>query len=291
VHRVILFDVEHGFCAFAKSPTGCSVMIDCGRRSDFSPVHYILENELDGMAFRNRYRLTKLIITHPHDDHIEDISNVMNYLEPSILQRQQYDWEAIKDPKASRDEYENLDAYAGWQKTYSCAVTEEPNWGMKIDTFCLKPSEAYQLDKTKYVNNSSIATLFTIKGTEYTQKLLFGADVEQAGWTELLKRPTFREAIRGVVIYVAPHHGHTSGFSADLFYAMGGKPVVNIISVHSRDESVDSRYSSQDFASGFEFGGETRYMLSTRADGSIFFDVFPSGKISISTVELSPNIE
>jgi hypothetical protein len=44
--RVILFNVQHGFCAFVKSPTGCTVMIDCGKGDEFSPAEYILAHEL-----------------------------------------------------------------------------------------------------------------------------------------------------------------------------------------------------------------------------------------------------
>jgi beta-lactamase superfamily II metal-dependent hydrolase len=287
--RVIVFDVEHGFCAFVKSPTGHTLMIDCGKTSDFSPVNYILKNELGGTVSRNGYRLTKLIVTHPHDDHIEDIASLTSKLAPSILQRQRYDWEAIKEPDASSGEYENLDHYAAWQTKYSEPVKDEPDWGMQIETFCLTPKDAIALDETKYVNNSSMVTIVSFKGTEFTEKFLFGADVEQAGWEALLKRASFKSAVSGTDFFIAPHHGHASGFSTALYEAMG-KPILNLVSVHSRDENVDSRYSSKDYAIGVEMGGERRYMLSTRNDGSIFVDVGAEGKFGVHTQNLPANI-
>lgn len=287
--RVIIFDVEHGFSTFVKSPTGHTLMIDCGKTSDFSPVNYILKNELGGTVIRNGHRLTKLIVTHPHDDHIEDIANLTSKLAPSILQRQRYDWDAIKEPDAQSGEYENLDHYAVWQTKYSEPVNDEPDWGMQIETFFLTPKDSLALDDTKYVNNSSIVTVVSFEGTEFTEKFLFGADVEQAGWEALLKRASFKSAVSGTDFFIAPHHGHTSGFSTALYDAIG-KPILNLVSVHSRDENVDSRYSSKDYASGVEFDGERRYMLSTRNDGSIFLDVGSDGKFSVYTQNLPANI-
>lgn len=287
--RVIVFDVEHGFCAFVKSPTGHTLMIDCGKTENFSPVNYILKNELGGTVTRNGYRLTKLIVTHPHDDHIEDISNLTSKMAPSILQRQRYDWDAIKGPDAGNGEYQNLEHYATWQDKYSEPVTEEPDWGMRIDTFYLTPEEALALDEAKFVNNSSIVAVVSFKGTDFTEKFLFGADVEQDAWDALLKRSLFRNTIAGTDFFVAPHHGHTSGFSTTLFEAMG-KPFLNFVSVHSRDDNLDLRYSGTDFAKGAQVNGERRNMLSTRNDSSIFVDVDSEGRFCVHTHCLPDNI-
>src|ERR1700692_1088131 len=114
--RVIIFDVDHGSCAFMKSPTGCSLMIDCGRTDGFSPVAYISDHELDGTPVFSGYRLTQLLITHPHDDHIEDIESISSELSPYILQRQQYSWDEVK---AAESHYENLDHYSAWRAKYN----------------------------------------------------------------------------------------------------------------------------------------------------------------------------
>jgi len=37
----ILFNVQHGLCAFVKSPTGYGLLIDCGSRGKFSPIKWI----------------------------------------------------------------------------------------------------------------------------------------------------------------------------------------------------------------------------------------------------------
>jgi beta-lactamase superfamily II metal-dependent hydrolase len=288
--RVIVFDVEHGFCAFVKSPTGHTMLIDCGMGDSFSALKYICTHELNGTASYNGYPLTQLTISHPHDDHIRDIHRVTRKLSPAILLRQRYDWDEIKEPDAADGEYENLDHYAGWQETYCVPVVNPPNWGVNIQTFRLTPGEAKKVDEAKFVNNSSIVVVVTFKGTQYTEKFVFGGDVEEAGWSALLEQQDFRDAVQGVDFFVDPHHGHSSGFSAELFKAMG-RPILNIVSAHSRDESVDSRYSKEDFAFGTDLNGEKRRMVSTRRDGSIFIDVTPEGRFLLHTYELAPNLE
>jgi len=288
--RVIVFDVQHGFCAFVKSPTGHTLLIDCGRGELFSPVEYILAHELKDTVSYDGFPLTQLIVSHPHDDHIEDIHRVTTKLQPAILYRQRYDWDEVKQPDVATDEYENLDHYAQWQRTYNAPVVNPPDWGIDIQTFRLTPDEAKEVDEAKFINNSSIVVVVTFKGTRFSEKFVFGGDVEEGAWTALLERQSFKDAVAGADFFVDPHHGHSSGFSAAVLDAMG-RPILNIISAHSRDESVDSRYSKEEYALGTTFNGEKRRMLSTRKDGSIFIDVTEEGKFLIRTFHLIPNLE
>lgn len=285
--RVIVFDVEHGFCAFAKSDTGSTLMIDCGKGKGFSPVEYVVSNELNDAVAYNGYRLTRLVITHPHDDHIEDIRSVIGKLPPYQLTRQGYDWEDVKQSEA---DYDNLDVYSSWQQRYN-AYVPEPNWGtMLIQPFWSTTDEARELGEANCVNNSGIVTVVTFTGTQHTEKFLFGADVEEAGWEALLLHKLgFADAVAGTDFFIVPHHGHSSGFSQALYDAMG-KPILNIISVTTGDEFVDPRYMSQDYATGAQVDGQKRYSLSTRNDGTICVDVTSEGKFRVQTAHLAPNI-
>src|SRR5258708_30197879 len=180
--RVIIFDVEHGFCAFVRSSTGRTLMIDCGRKTNLSPVVYVIENELGGAG------LTHLLVTHPHDDHIGDIEAITSKLQPLILQRQRYNWENVKDGDG---DYANLDHYAHWQVKYN-APAPAVDWGdVDIKVFSLTPTAAFALNQNNWVNNSGMVVVLTITRTMVTQKFVFGADVETDGWTELLKDAEF----------------------------------------------------------------------------------------------------
>jgi hypothetical protein len=50
--KVTVFNVEHGFCAFIKTPTNHTVLIDCGCTGAFSPALYIDNAELADAAKR-----------------------------------------------------------------------------------------------------------------------------------------------------------------------------------------------------------------------------------------------
>ncbi len=77
--KLTLFNVEHGFCAFIKTPTKFGLMIDCGCTENFSPALYVAHHELSDINTWNGFNLTRLTITHPHDDHIEDIDTVKEH--------------------------------------------------------------------------------------------------------------------------------------------------------------------------------------------------------------------
>lgn len=283
--RIILFDVEHGFCAFIKTPTGHTIMIDCGKGPNFSPTEYLLRNEVC-------VPLSKLIVSHAHEDHIEDFPKVSAALNPSILLATNLNWALIKENSGSGS-HQCLDAYvAGKNAKFNGGPATDPNYGISLQWFWLHPNRAQQISGSicSAVNNCSIVTVASFTGTQYAPKFVFGGDMEEAGWEELLAtNPAFREAVRGTWFYFASHHGHSSGFSTKLYDAMG-KPVLNLVSVRHNDESRDCRYSTDEFSSGWPLGGETRKMLSTTCDGSIFLDVDGTGMPNVYTRFLPDNL-
>lgn len=279
--RVFIFNVYHGFCALVVTPTGYGVMVDCGRSKNFSPVRYIVDN-VDLVAWQGR-GLSKLIISHPHDDHIEDISNLEAMLKPCLLQREtDYDWDEIKQGGDSEG-YENLDEYVRFQSEYTATPTEFPDYGgVSINVGpCLSPQDAIGLGST--VNNSSQVVFITYGGV----KFVFPGDIEKAGWAELLKQQEFRNRLQGCDFFIASHHGHDSGYLPDVFTAMGSDPYLNIASIRHGDDSTCAAYSTR--ATGWPVGGQTRKLLTTRQDGTIVFDVSSSGQVHVQTVMLSDN--
>jgi len=235
--------------------------------------------------------LTEFIVTHPHEDHIKDISRVIEELPPYLLLRNKLKWDDVKIPGTDSSKYENLDKYATWQESYSASPTVTPNWGrMRIQSFRVPQVLVSGSNNSKAVNNSSFAVIVTFEGTQHKNKLLFGGDLEESGWEALLQSsPEFRAAVVGTKLYFASHHGHKSGFSGALFKAMGNKPDVNLISVTDTDDSVDGSYSGN--AGGIYFGTERSFTLTTRTHGSIFIDVDDTGRGTISTGDLPDNLE
>ena len=77
--KFITWNVEHGSAALIQTPNGQQIAIDLGSDAGFSPLQH--------MKYRMGIdQLDKVIITHPHMDHIEDILN-FDLLSPQILMR------------------------------------------------------------------------------------------------------------------------------------------------------------------------------------------------------------
>jgi beta-lactamase superfamily II metal-dependent hydrolase len=264
--KMTVFNVERGLCIFVRSPNGYGVLIDCGKSEKFSPVKWIVENMKNHLTQHNGYALAWLIVTHPHDDHVEDIDYLKSYLPPAILCRQKsYDWDSILLPE-SGEASENMQTYYDWQQTYNVAVTEYPDLGMEMQRFALTPTQAERIDdNTQHLlNNSSYVTVFAHKGW----KLVVSGDNELSGWNKLLENDAFCAAVKGASFFVTSHHGHRSGFCPGMFDIMG-RPWINVTSEKSGDESVEPLYSSEKYARGITFSGKKRYHLTTRRDGSI----------------------
>lgn len=277
--RVTVFDVEHGLCVLIETPSGHGIMYDCGCTDTFSPVRYVSKQV--SLLPHNDRKLTKLIVSHPHDDHIEDIERLTREMPPAILHRHNYVWDEVKQPG---EEYPNLDTYSEWQATYDQPAAD-PEWGMEVAAGPgLSPNKAKTLPGN-FVNNSSIPLFL-----EYGHwKVTLVGDLEEEGWAELLKDELFRQRLRGTDFFIASHHGHSSGFSTDAFGVIG-KPWVNIAPIHHGDMNIDSRYSSPDYARGVTFDGETRYLLTTRSDGTVFITISETGQASIDARQLPPNV-
>jgi len=292
--QIIIFDVEHGFCSYLRCPNGYSLMIDCGGRPDFSPAKFLKTNSVDFFPVKhNGYHLTKLVVTHPHGDHVEDVDNLMTELPPAILKRTNLNNFANDEISLRKREKDDVNLKIYRQKLdekYNAAVTNIPNWGFTKTYFSLTPAEARQIDKNKVINNTSHVLLLEVHG----RKILFSGDLESPGWDALIKKygKNFTDKVSGVDIFVTPHHGHRSGFSSSLFEYMG-KPYLNIISKESESKDgtdVDGRYSSQDYSRGASLEEGTRYSLTTRQDGSIFIEIEENGQCSISRIDCGSNI-
>lgn len=287
--RIIIFNVEHGFCAFVKSPNNYGLLIDCGERENFSPIKYIIDNELGDITKHDGHSLAQFILTHPHDDHLSDVERLKDDLSPAIMTRQRYDWEDIKQGENQQEEYENLDKFSEWQESYNQKVEQWPDWGMELkyleNGIYLTPDEAKKMDETKFVNNSSIVVSIEYKGW----KIIFPGDLEKSAWLKLFENQNFKNLVKSASFFVASHHGHSSGYCKEIFENMG-KPFFNVVSAQKRDESVDSAYSSSDNAKGVKHNDETRYMLSTRTDGTILIEVDENGKATFDVLHLDDNL-
>lgn len=281
--RIWVFDVEHGSAAFMRAPSGETMMIDCGKAGDFSPVVYLYQYELSASEQGAYHPLRKLIVTHPHDDHIEDIDNLIKFMRPNMIKRLRYDWEEVEGE--SGGDYENLDTWAEFQDGYNTAADPVDWGGVEISHWGLSVSEAKQLNASKFINNSSIITIVEYGGF----KVVFPGDIEKDGWLALLGNASFCTALANANIFITSHHGHSSGYAAEIYDAMG-RPNFNLSSIHHGDESVESAYASSERALGTSYNGETRNHFTTRKDGAMLLEIDENGHGTFGFYRLDSNL-
>jgi beta-lactamase superfamily II metal-dependent hydrolase len=288
--KMIIFNVERGLCVFIKTPNGYGVMIDCGRTANFSPIKWLVDNEAQQLIPWNDHALSWLIVTHPHDDHVEDINNLIKYFSPAILLRHaELDWSAVLDPP-DKDPSINAKEFYQWQKEYDQPVPEFPDYGLDIKWFGLSPQQAEKIDPNiqQKLNNLSLVTIISYKTSQGIWRFVVAGDNETQGWGNLLKQSDFCAKLNGASFYVTSHHGHDSGFCSELYNVMG-LPWLNISSEKPGDKSVCNLYSSPQYARGVNFAGEKRYHITTRKDGSIEINVTSHGECNLSLKNFGTN--
>jgi hypothetical protein len=99
--------------------------------------------------------------------------------------------------------------------------------------------------------------------------------MEKAGWLQLLRDPNFVRDLQGVNLFVASHHGRENGYCEEVLNLCPNIRAVIISDKkkgYQTQETVD-RYRL--YASGFQYGGETRRVLTTRRDSSMLFQLPP----------------
>ena len=273
VLKFITWDVEHGSAAYIKTPNGKHIVIDLGARratdSGFSPLVHLRKNwgvqELD-----------LVVITHPHLDHIEDISNFRAF-KPKVLMRPNHLTDNDiwgNNQKASPETRWLIQEYININRDYNrpTSPVTRPSSPVNFGGVSLKffvPKHAPR----ENINNHSVVTVMSYGGV----KFLMPGDNEPPSWSELLKDRKFVEAIGGTHVLVAPHHGRESGFHGPLFRVI--RPLSTIISDGNFvDTSATSLYSER--TEGWQVNrrngrSDFRKCVTTRKDGPIDITVTP----------------
>ena len=266
--KIIVWDVQHGNAIYMKTPNGTNIMFDIGAGiygsgRKFSPLRRLkYKGGVDCLHY--------LVISHPHADHISDISNMFDLkLKPEFLCRPKG---IAHDDIKRGNRYRHrkiIKRYLELDRTYATSTPKRKtplnpnnNGGVKIKNF-------RQTKKgTSNLNNYSIVSV-----VEYAnEKILIPGDIESAGWEVLMGRGDFLSAIEGTTIFVASHHGRKAGFYSEVFDYF--TPDVVIVSDgRYSDTSVTSRYG--DYTQGVLVNKRngnptTRLVLTTRNDGPIY---------------------
>lgn len=293
----IIFDVEHGFSTFIKSPNNYGLLIDCGRKQNFSPIKWIRTNYNIGIGnikyFEER-RIAKLAITHLHADHLSDVGHLIDTEKPKHLLR---DKESIKfidqkiKEKPTDESTKILRDFKTFQSKYTEDIDKEVDWGFDYyysKSLSLEDAQSVSSSDDKIINNRSYLTVIGYAG----KKLLFPGDIEIEGWEKALIYKSTKDSLKGTNFFVASHHGHKSGFTSKIIEATG-KPELFIVSAKTGDDSVDSSYSKDEYCKSYLIKGdkEKTKMVSTRErNASIKIIILEDGSTEVSLVETKDNL-
>jgi beta-lactamase superfamily II metal-dependent hydrolase len=211
----IIFNVEHGFSAFIKSPNDFGLLIDCGRKQNFSPIKWLRSNYNYGnkniQYFEGR-RIAKLIITHLHADHLNDIGHLEETEKPKHLLRDKKTLKYVDKKIEAKPKDESTKAlrdYKAFEKEYTKDIDVEVEWGFDFfssENLTLEEAQGVSSADDKIINNRSYITVIGYAG----KKILFPGDIEVEGWQKALAKKSIKNMIRGINFFIASHHGCAS---------------------------------------------------------------------------------
>jgi competence protein ComEC len=253
---MVFYDVEHGSSAFLNTPNDKNIVIDLGvgsykRASEtFSPLAHLW----------NQYgirKLNRVIITHPHRDHLDDIDNFDSF-SPSVLQTPRHLTDDEIRSGNQLNEGPVVEKFLRIRAGYSGPVPATENIHIADDfggvTFqSFQPSQCSRNN----LNNHSHVTIISYAGS----KIIIPGDNESPSWNELLENPAFLQAINGTNVLVASHHGREAGYCDNLFTHI--HPKLTIVSDGpGSDTSATAKYSSK--SSGWDVYSRSTGQASNR---------------------------
>jgi beta-lactamase superfamily II metal-dependent hydrolase len=268
-----LFDIGQGQAAATKLPNGRWCVFDIGANRDFSPIHWVVERErasfqrsIGSYFGQFTFSLLKATISHLHGDHLGDYEGLKTYC-PDHLRTVAFDKEYVDDALDSSAPGSKavVADFCLWTLSSFGESSKGPDYGdVSIKEMALPVLTTRLIGggSTNRVNNASVITRIEYCGVS----ILLCGDIERDAWELALNSrhlgSQWRPFVENVDVLVAPHHGHSSGYSSSLLSC--ANPQLVLASVASRDPSVDSRYSQ---VPGVRVAGETCKCLTTRSAG------------------------
>ncbi len=292
--KIWLLNVGHGDCAYCVLPNGARMMIDCGGSQNWASKvlkHYNITKE--GAPNPWGYALDKLVITHPHGDHISDIISIHDEIGFKWLRGGYLDFiddieiDKIDFRKRNKDSVEKLIAVV---KKYTGKYKKEEDRVAESNPPCVASHKRFiPFSKGMDLNELSWFTSFEIGG----HKILFTGDMTASDVRKILeseRAEDFKKFVKGTSILKVPHHGRENGCSEEMFEAFEDEPLLCIASDRVLDEQNEGtsnigwyKHRTSDEEIMIDGQWQSRWVLTTRNDGDIFLSISDEGDFEVNT--------
>ena len=265
--KITFYDVEHGSCCHIITPNNKHILVDVGSKSNSSIVDYIKKKYFYG----NDGKIDQLIITHPHEDHIFDLPNLYYKLQPTVLRRPTNAFDIV--PSKDTPLHKSIaDCANMMNRTYNLPLpsimspTEESNNGGVKFKF-IDPKD----DWTNKDDMNTFSCIIIVLYEGY--KFVLTGDNPAPILRKMmeLNYMNIKNEIANATVLLAPHHGRVNEFCKEFFDCVN--PYLTVVSdksiVHDTQNETSQLYKGR----GANLNGEQRYVLTTRNDGTISFDI------------------
>lgn len=254
-----IFDVEHGACALLTCDNGNRLMIDCGHNATtgWTPGKHLQ---------RFTQKLDMLMITNYDEDHVSGLRDLEARIPLGWL---------VRNTSVTGDNLLHLKSETGAGANIKHLASRFDDFVPSANPRPEFPGVSWTVFNNIYPtftdeNNLSMVVSLSINGINF----LFPGDLEGNGWRRLLiDNAAFRAAVSSTDVLIASHHGRDNGICEEMFDVLHCNPAIVVISddYHQYDTQKTTGYYKSK-AKGISFHGETRYVLTTRCDGEIWFD-------------------
>jgi len=265
-----IFDVDHGQCALLTIPTPTGVkrvLIDCGHAVNFNGGPWYPGQHLQGLGIK---WIDLLIVTNYDEDHMSGF--------PDLDARKIGIGCILGNPTIAPETIVHLKTEDGIGPGIKAlaevlAIRRNMQWaqvppvipGVELSWFW-NPYPYFDDE-----NNLSLVALLNIRGI----KFMFPGDMEGKGFDNMLRTyAPFRNAVAGVNVLVASHHGRQNGICPDMFDAHGCNPNIVVISDDYKQydtQETTGYYSRKAKGIAWFRDGGARYVLTTRSDSEVRF--------------------
>lgn len=257
--KLTVHNVGHGLCISLIHQNGNLMLWDCGHNTDNRPSVFLTAAGISKVDY--------FFITNYDEDHISDLPNLRQSLNiRSIFRNKTITADQLHSLKlesgpispAMKSLLDMIGRYTGGP------LAPPPDF----------PNVNFSLFKNTYgveysdTNNISLVTFLSCGNN----KFIIPGDIEKVGWESLMTNQLFLNELSDVDVFIASHHGREDGYCEGLFEYC--HPDVFIFSDSFKKHATQEMTNTyKKHANGIQFNGTTRYVLTTRNDGSLTWTI------------------